>query len=76
MTEVIEALETEMTAHSSILAWRVPMDRGAWRVIVHRVAKSWTRLKACMPGGTGAPLVAQLVKNPSAMQEALVLFLG
>ena len=22
-----------------------PMDRGAWRVIVHRVAKSWLRLK-------------------------------
>ena len=21
------------------------MDRGAWRAIVHRVAKSWTRLK-------------------------------
>ena len=22
-----------------------PMDRGAWRATVHRVAKSWTRLK-------------------------------
>ena len=22
-----------------------PMDRGAWRVIVHRVTKSWTQLK-------------------------------
>ena len=22
-----------------------PMDRGAWRGIVHRVTKSWTRLK-------------------------------
>ena len=22
-----------------------PMDRGAWQVTVHRVAKSWTRLK-------------------------------
>ena len=22
-----------------------PMDRGAWRDTVHRVAKSWTRLK-------------------------------
>ena len=22
-----------------------PMDRGAWRAMVHRVAKSWTRLK-------------------------------
>ena len=26
-----------------------PMDRGAWRAVVHRVAKSWTRLKRlCM----------------------------
>ena len=34
-----------MTTHSSILAWRIPMDRGAWRGRVHGVAKSWTRLK-------------------------------
>ena len=26
--------------HSSILAWRIPMDRGAWRAIVHGVTKS------------------------------------
>ena len=24
-----------MATHSSILAWRIPMDRGAWRAIVH-----------------------------------------
>jgi len=29
-----------MATHSSILAWRIPMGRGAWRAIVHRVAKS------------------------------------
>ena len=29
----------------SILAWRIPMDRGAWRSTLHRVTKSWTRLK-------------------------------
>ena len=29
----------------SILAWRIPMDRGVWQAMVHRVAKSWTRLK-------------------------------
>ena len=33
-------LEKEMATHSSILAWRIPMDRGAWRATVHRVAKS------------------------------------
>ena len=26
------ALEEGMAIHSSILAWRTPMDRGAWRV--------------------------------------------
>ena len=28
----------------SILAWRIPMDRGAWRAAVHGVAKSRTQL--------------------------------
>ena len=32
-------LEEGMATHSSILAWKIPMDRGAWRVIVHGVAK-------------------------------------
>ena len=30
--------------HSSILAWRIPMDRGAWQTSVHGVAKSQTQL--------------------------------
>ena len=37
-----DLLEKEMAAHSSILARRIPMDRGAWRATVHRVKKSWT----------------------------------
>ena len=36
-----------MATHSSILAWRVPMDRGAWRATVHGVAKGQTRLSNC-----------------------------
>ena len=31
--------------HSSILAWRIPMDRGVWHATVHRVTKRWTWLK-------------------------------
>ena len=27
-------LEEGMATHSSILAWRIPMDRGAWRATV------------------------------------------
>ena len=30
--------------YSSILAWRLLMDRGAWWATVHEVAKSGTRL--------------------------------
>ena len=39
-----DPLEEGMTTHSSILAWRIAMDRGAWQAIVHGVAKSWTWL--------------------------------
>ena len=28
--------------HSSILAWRIPMDRGAWQATVHGVTESDT----------------------------------
>jgi len=35
-----DSLEEEMATHSSILAWRISMDRGAWRARVHGVAKS------------------------------------
>ena len=37
-------LEESMATHSSILSWRVPMDRGAWQATAHRVAKSRTQL--------------------------------
>ena len=39
------SLEEGVATHSSILSWRIPLDRGTWRSIVHRVAKSWIRLK-------------------------------
>ena len=35
---------SEMATHSSILAWKNPMDRGAWWATVHGVTKSRTRL--------------------------------
>ena len=34
-----DPLEEGMAILSSILAWRIPMDRGAWQV--HGVAGSW-----------------------------------
>ena len=40
-----DPLEEGMATHLSILAWRIPVDRGAWWATVHGVAKSWTRLR-------------------------------
>ena len=37
-----DPLKKGMTTHSSVLAWRIPMDRGAWRGIVHAVTESQT----------------------------------
>ena len=37
-----DPLEEGMAIHSSILAWKIPMDRGAWQAIVHGVTKSQT----------------------------------
>ena len=37
-----DPLEEGMATHSSILAWRIPIDRGAWWATVHGVAKSRT----------------------------------
>ena len=37
-----DLLEEGMATHSSILAWRIPMDRGDWQATVHGVANSWT----------------------------------
>ena len=40
-----DPLEEGMATDSSILAWRIFMDRGAWWATVHRVTQSWTQLK-------------------------------
>ena len=37
-----DPLENEMATHSNILAWEIPMNRGAWRATVHGVKKSRT----------------------------------
>ena len=37
-----DPLEKGMATHSSVLAWRISVDGGAWRATVTRVAKSQT----------------------------------
>ena len=56
-----------------------PMDAGAWSTAVYGVAQSRTRLKwlssssnSSSRGLIWASLIAQLVKNPPAMQETWV----
>ena len=39
-----DPLEEGMATHSSILAWRIAMDRGAWQATVHGITKSQTGL--------------------------------
>ena len=39
-----DPLEKEMATHSSILAWKNPMNRGAWRTTVHGVTRVWRNL--------------------------------
>ena len=40
-----EPLEKDMATHSSILAWRIPMDRRALWATIHGIIKSQTRLR-------------------------------
>ena len=37
-----DPLDEGMATLSSILAWRISMDRGAWQATVHRISKSQT----------------------------------
>ena len=39
-----DPLEEGIATHSSILAWRIPIDRPVWRATVSEVTKSWTQL--------------------------------
>ena len=40
-----DPLEEEVATHSNVIAWKNPMNRGAWQAIVYRLAKSQTSLK-------------------------------
>ena len=37
-----DPLEEGIATHSTILAWKIPTESGAWRATVHGVAKSQT----------------------------------
>ena len=52
-----DPLKEGIATHSSILTWKIPMDRGSWRATVHEVKKSWIQLsnkhsRDCSPPGS------------------------
>ena len=80
-------LEKEMATHSSTLAWKIPWTEESDRLQPmgsQKVGHDWATslsfflfLSFCLSiNWKGASLVAHLVKNPPAMQESLVQFLG
>ena len=57
-----DSLKEGMKTHSSILAWRIPMDRGAWQAPWgHEESDMTEQLNTAW-----ASSVSQLVKNPPA----------
>ena len=57
-----------MTTHSSVLVWRIPMDRGAWRATVHGVAELETTERLSTPRRSWDGLVSVL-SGMSAFSE-------
>ena len=57
-----------MATHLSILAWRIPMDRGARRASVHGVAKTQLSMRFAFPYGKGTHFPSPgIVKNGNAV---------
>ena len=66
---IVFLVEKATAPHSSTLAWKNPIDGGAWWGAVHGVAKSWTRLSdftslSCTGEGNGNPLHCSYLENP------------
>ena len=65
-----DPLEEGMATHSSVLAWRIPMDRGVWRAVVHEVTKESDRTEQLST--TAGSLLqwnfpgVSVIKNPPA----------
>ena len=53
-----DSWEEGMATHSNVLAWRIPIDRGARQATVHGVAKNQTWLS------NGTPLQYSCLENP------------
>ena len=69
-----DPLEKEMATHSSILAWRIPMDRGTWWTTVHEVTESDTteRLSTAQHGVYASMHSPFISSSPSSLPLWLV----
>ena len=61
-----DPLEEGIASDSSILVWRIPMDRGAQRATVHKVAESDTT-EATEHAYMQIPKVYQVLRKSSGM---------
>ena len=59
-----------MATHSSILAWRIPMDRGAWQATVHGVTRVGHDLvtKQAPPPSAGGGAACNYFQSPVKKQ--------
>ena len=64
-----DPLEKGMATHSSVLVWRIPMDRGTWWATVHRVTTSRTGLK--QPSAHALNWMALLSDSTQGLGSAL-----
>ena len=64
------ALEKEMATHSSILAWRIPRDGGAWWAAIYGVAQSRTQLKR-LSSSSSSRVPASLRQSSRAFPKPL-----
>ena len=73
-----DPLEEGMATYSNILAWRIPMDRGAWWATVHGVAKGQTQLSdwAQHSGVRRSIPVFRLIPAPSPFVSIRLFFMS
>ena len=60
-----DPLENEMATHSDILAWKSPMDRGAWQATVHGVTRVGLDLATELPP---PPVISRFQSHPFVLQ--------